>query len=221
MEEFDSPWKEALEHLLELFLAFCFPEIHAAIDWSRKYESLDTELQQIMHDAEIGRRLADKLFKVWLKDGGESFILIHLEAQNQRDALLPERMYVYNYRIFDKHRKPVVSLAILGDDDPRWRPSQFTTGLFGCQAGLNYLVVKLLDYAGRIEELEADPNPFAAVVLAHLKVLETRDDPASRRTWKSRLIKSLYSRGLTGEQIRLLFRVLDWMMTLPSELERE
>jgi hypothetical protein len=81
-------------------------------------------------------------------------------------------------------------------------------------------VVKLLDYAGRVEELERDPNPFAAVVLAHLKALETQHDPEARRVWKVRLIKGLYERGLDQEDIRRLFRLIDWMMTLPKDLER-
>ena len=63
-DELDSPWKEALEYFLEWFLALCFPAVHAGIDWRRGYESLDKELQQIAHDAEVGKRLADKLFKV-------------------------------------------------------------------------------------------------------------------------------------------------------------
>ena len=35
-----------------------------------------------------------------------------------------------------------------------------------------------------------------------------------------RLIKGLYERGLAKEQIRQLFRVLDWMLTLPEELDK-
>lgn len=30
--DFDSPWKEALQHFLAPFLAFFFPHIHADID---------------------------------------------------------------------------------------------------------------------------------------------------------------------------------------------
>src|SRR5439155_6008796 len=69
--DLDSPWKETLEHFLAPFLAFFFPEIHDGIDWSRGYQSLDKELQQILRGARVGRRLADKLFKVWRKDGQE------------------------------------------------------------------------------------------------------------------------------------------------------
>jgi hypothetical protein len=48
MSDYDSPWKEALEAYFPLFLAFFFPEVHTAIDWSRGYELLDKELQQVV-----------------------------------------------------------------------------------------------------------------------------------------------------------------------------
>ena len=76
MSDFDNPWKDVLEHFFHLFLAFFFPEAHAAIDWARNYESLDKELQQIVSESELGLRLADKLFKVWLKEGDEIEIQI-------------------------------------------------------------------------------------------------------------------------------------------------
>ena len=65
--DYDSPWKEALDRFFEAFLALLFPEIHSQIDWSRKVESLDKEFQQVVRQAEVGRRYVDKLFKVWTK----------------------------------------------------------------------------------------------------------------------------------------------------------
>ena len=53
---FDQPWKEAIEDYLEQFLEFFFPQVHALVDWSRGYESLDKELQQISPGAESGER---------------------------------------------------------------------------------------------------------------------------------------------------------------------
>jgi hypothetical protein len=220
MSDFDNPWKDVLEHFFAQFLEFFFPEAHAAIDWSRRYESLDKELQQIVSDSELGLRLADKLFKVWLQDGQEAWILIHVEIQNQRDAAFAERMFVYNYRIYDRHRQPVISLAVMGDDEPSWRPDHFGYGMFGCTMGIRFPIVKLLDYASQADQLETVPNPFAAAVLAHLKTRETRADAAARRSRKLRLIKSLYDRGLDGEQVRLLFKFLDSMLVLPRELEK-
>lgn len=43
--DYDNPWKEALQQYLQSFLAFCFPQVHALIDWGRQYQSLDKELQ--------------------------------------------------------------------------------------------------------------------------------------------------------------------------------
>jgi hypothetical protein len=91
---------------------------------------------------------------------------------------------------------------------------------WGCKVGIWFPVVKLIDFRGDEAALEQSPNPFAAVILAQLKVLETRHEPATRWQWKLRLIKGLYDRGLKREQVRQLFRVLDWMMALPPELEQ-
>ena len=188
MSDFDSPWKEALEEFFPAFVAFFFPQVFAAIDWSRGYESLDKELQQVVREASVGRRYADKLSKVWLQDGKEAWVLIHIEVQSQRDDDFPERMFVYQYRLYDRHRRPVVSLAVLGDEQPSWRPDRFGYSLCGCTVGLEFPVVKLLDYGADAAALEAGANPFAPLVLAHLKTLETRQDTAARQGWKIRLI---------------------------------
>jgi hypothetical protein len=220
-DDLDSPWKEALEHFLEPFLTFFFPAVHAAIDWRRGYRSLDKELQQITRDARTGRRLADKLFQVWRTDGDEAWLLIHVEVQGRRERDFPERMFIYCYRIYDRYRRPVASLAVLCDDSPHWRPDHFGYNVCGCEMGLRFLSVKLLDFQPRAAALERDPNPFAAVVLAHLKVLATRRAPAERWRWKVRLVQGLYERGWSAEQVRRLFRLLDWMLHLPEELEEQ
>ncbi|HVC94470.1 MAG TPA: hypothetical protein VND64_12305, partial [Pirellulales bacterium] len=81
LSDFDSPWKEALEQFFPAFLRFFFPLVHAAINWSREYEALDKDLQQIVREAAVGRRYVDKLFKVWLKDGAEAWVLIMLKSK--------------------------------------------------------------------------------------------------------------------------------------------
>jgi hypothetical protein len=130
-DDYDSPWKEALDAYFEPFLALLFPAVHAGVDWSRGCESLDKEFQQIVREAELGRRYVDKLVKVWTLDGVECWVLIHVEVQTTRDAEFPLRMYVYHYRIFDRYNKPVASLAVLADDDDHWRPDEFRQSQFG------------------------------------------------------------------------------------------
>jgi hypothetical protein len=215
--DYDSPWKEALDAYFEAFLALLFPRVHGQIGWSRGYESLDKEFQQVVREAEVGRRYVDKLVKVWTKDGVECWVLIHVEVQTTRDADFPQRMYVYNYRVFNRYNRPVASLAVLADD-PDWRPSEFRNRLFGCEAGIRFPAVKLLDFAAHEAVLEASTNPFAKVVLAHLKARQTRGDTATRHAWKLRLVRGLYEHGFSPKDVRELFRIIDWIMELPPAL---
>jgi hypothetical protein len=201
-------------------MAFFFQMIHADIDWGRGYETLDKELQPIVRQAKHGRRYVDKLVKVWLKSGEEKWLLIHIEVQAWKEGDFPRRMFVYNHRIFDRYGQEVISLAILIDDDPAWRPSRYEYGRWGFRTSMEFPIVKLLDYAPKYQELEADPNPFATVVLAHLKALETRRSPTDRHAWKVRLVKGLYDRGMAPEDVRRLFEFIDWVMDLPEPLER-
>jgi hypothetical protein len=147
-------------------------------------------------------------------------VLIHVEVQTAREAEFPLRMYVYNYRVFDRYNRPVASLAVLADDDPAWRPTDFRSSLFGCEAGLRFPAVKLLDLAAHEGVLEASANPFAQVVLAHLKARQTHGDPAGRHAWKVRLVRNLYERGFSAKDVRELFRLIDWLMELPPPLAK-
>ena len=219
MIDYDSPWKEALDVFLDAFLELFIPRAHAEIDWSRQCESLDKELQKITPDAEGGRRYVDKLVKVWLKSGEEQWVLVHIEVQASEDPKFAWRMYIYNCRLFDKYNREVASIAVLGDDNPRWRPDRFGYHRWGVHAALQFPVVKLLDYAAKRRQLEESANPFATVVLAHLDTLETRQDHGERKERKFRLIKGLFERGWSEKRIRQLFRLIDWMMALPKPLE--
>ncbi len=217
--DYDSAWKEALDLYFEAFLRLLFPEVHRQIDWSRGYESLDKEFQQVVREAELGRRYVDKLVKVWTKDGIECWVLIHVEIQTTREADFPQRMFVYNYRVYDRYNRPVASLAVLADDDDGWRPTEFRSSVFGCETGIRFPVVKLLDFAAQEATLEASDNPFAQVVLAHLKARQTRDDAVARHTWKIRLVRGLFERGFSAQDVRELFRLIDWLMELPPALD--
>jgi hypothetical protein len=219
--DYDSPWKEALDRYFEPFLAFFFPHAHAEIDWSRGYEALDKELQQVVREAELGRRVVDKLVRVWRGTGEEEWVLVHVEVQGQEEVDFGRRMYVCNYRLFDRYNRMVVSLAVLADERANWRPDRFGYTLWGCTVGFQFPVVKLLDYSAEEAALEASANPFAAVVLAHLKTQQTRQDLETRRAWKLRLVKGLHDRGLASPDVRQLFRFIDWMMDLPKNLDKK
>jgi hypothetical protein len=219
-DEFDSPWKEILEAYFQDFMQFFFPHIHDDIDWSRGYDFLDQELRQVVRDAELGKRLADKLVKVWKRSGEETWVLIHLEVQNQEEGHFSDRLFIYYYRLRDKYNRPIATLVILGDERESWRPQPFQSELWGCRVQFEYPIVKLLDYAPRWEELEASRNPFAIAVMTHLKTKETRQDPRSRKEWKFRLTRRLYEQGYERQDILNLFHFIDWMLELPEDLKQ-
>ncbi len=219
--DWDTPWKEALERYFPEFLQFFFPWIYNDIDWTKGCEFLDKELQQIVRDAERGRRLVDKLVKVWRCNGEETWVLVHLEIQGQWEIAFPKRMYIYHYRIEDRYDRPVVSLAVLTDDDISWRPNRYTSKLWRCRVSLKFPIVKLLDYESRWNDLEQNTNPFAIVVMAHLKAKATRQDAQTRLQWKKLLAKNLYQRGYSRQDILELLRFIDWLLVLPDKLELE
>ncbi len=198
-DEFDSPWKDILEVYFQDFMQFFFPQIHADIDWNRGYDFLDQELRQVVRDAELGKRLVDKLVKVWKLSGEETWVLAHIEIQNQEESRFSDRMFVYYYRLRDRYKQRIASLAILGDERTTWRPQPFREELWGCEATFRFPIIKLLDYASRWSELEVSQNPFALAVMAHLKTKETRNDAVSRKEWKFRLTHDSMSKAMSGK----------------------
>jgi hypothetical protein len=63
-------------------------------------------------------------------------------------------------------------------------------------------------------------NPFAIVVMAHLKALETKKDNTLRKQWKIELTRLLYQRGYSKKWILALYSFIDWVLSLPEELEK-
>ena len=220
-DESDSPWKNALQAYFPFFLAFFFPDIHKDIDWSHGYEALDKEFQQILRRAKLGKRLADKLFKIWLRDGSDCWILIHVEIQSEVEKEFPRRMFEYHLAIRRLYNREVAGLALLCDDSADWKPTRFAYERWGCGIELTFRIAKLLDYRDDLESLELSDNPIATVVAANLEAMRTRNDPARRKDGKLRLAKGLLQRKWSADDIRELLRLIDWLMTLPEDLEDE
>ncbi|AHK80101.1 hypothetical protein M911_14175 [Ectothiorhodospira haloalkaliphila] len=215
----DSPWKDALESYFEEFVRLLFPAIHEEVDWSRGYSAMDKELQQITADASSGRRHADKLIKVYARDGGETWVLVHVEVQGEPEDGFAQRMYTYQYRLRDRYGVDVVSLAVLADTSPGFRPERFRYARWGCELSFAFPMTKLIDWEARWADLEFSENVFALVVMAQIKA-KRLDDGEERQRAKVGLIRLLYERGYSRAEIQRLFHIIDWMIQLPRGLER-
>jgi len=217
----DQAWKEIIEKLFPDFLAFFFPQIYSDIDFSRGVEFLDKELQKILKGSELGKKIVDKLVKVYLNDGSEKWLLIHIEVQGYQEENFSERIYIYNYRIFDRYRKEVISLALLTDTNKNYRPTVFEVSRWGFKLSFQFPIIKLLDYQEKWKELEQNPNPFSIVVMSFLKTIETKGNEQQRYSWKKHFLLELYERGLTRDIIFILYQFIDLIMNLSDELEQE
>ena len=110
---FDEAWKQIIEQFFPQFVRFFVPELHEAINFQKPFTFLDTEMKQLIQQALTGAKVVDKLAKVSLKEGGDQWILIHIEIQGDEDKDFSLRMFRYFYRIFDRHGRQVISIAVL------------------------------------------------------------------------------------------------------------
>ncbi len=226
--EYDSAWKEVIEEHFESFLEFFFPEIHRDIDFSKGFEFLSKELRQITPVGAVGKRYADELIKVYLKDGSVEYlcIFIHIEVHGKKTDNFEERLYIYNYRIFNQYKEKgieVISLAILTDEDENYRPDEYHVGRWGFDLRMKIPLVKLIDFKNKEEykeKLEASTNPMAMVVKAQLKSYDAKEgDDNKRYDVKWELIRRCFKRGYHKKQIWTLLMFIDWTIRLPDEFE--
>jgi hypothetical protein len=227
--DYDSAWKDVIEELFKYFLKFFFPRIYEAIDFTKKIEFLSEELRKIVPDGKLGKRIVDVLAKVYLKGNPKYICLfIHIEVQGQPRENFMERMYVYNYRPFDKYREEgvqVISLAVLTDEDINYRPNEYIVSLLGFELRMKIPIVKIIDYKLKEDlrrQLETSANPMAMVVKAHLKSFEVKKEPDNKKSSvKWELMRQCYESGYSKKSSRILLKFIDWFIRLPDELEKQ
>ena len=207
-----------------------FPEgierIHPAfagfIDRSRTVRFLDKELRETLGGSPRPRQQVDLLAEVPVKDLGLDWVPTHVEVQRRKDRRFAERMLHYHSALIRRFGPSVMSLAILADPDPQWRPDELRGGVGGMGTQFRFPICKLSDVTDA--ELESDPNPVNLVILAERVTRRHRKDPVARREGKAALFRRMAvlmrSRRYSEEQGQVLTRVLDWSISLPDDEER-
>jgi predicted transposase/invertase (TIGR01784 family) len=164
-----------------------------------------------------GKKMADRLVKVYLKDGRENWILVHLEVQGYYEVEFSSRMFKYFYRIYDKYNKKIVALAIFTEDRENYKPNSFDYDFHGTKLNYEYNSYKILEQ--REEELLKLNNPFAMVILAGLYTLKSKGQDELRYNFKKKLFRLLIDRGYSRRKIYNIFEFLDGILFLPNDLE--
>ncbi len=220
-DDYDGAWKEAIETYLRDFLDLFFAEASAGIDWSCGYRFLDKELQKITPRGALRKGVVDKLFEAYSIDGAGHLLAVHLETQNEPIDNLPERVFQYHYRIYDRLNRPVASLALLTDAQPDWRPNRFERVTLGCKIILEFPVAKLNDFA--TPEIIDSPNPFSLIIRAHIRARASKRDPHKRYDLRMALMEEVAERVKDNEaEAERLFGVIkfiEYVMQLPEDME--
>ena len=210
----DILWKVVLEEVFDDLLRFIFPDADQVYDLERGFEFMDKELAEMYPEPGKGSatRFADKLVKVFRRDGEEDCILCHIEIQGdtkKKDRpLFAERMVRYFYRIWDKYRKPVSAVAIFTGRDGKKMPDRFEYKYRNTRLLYQYPTISILDCTD--EELEKSDNPFAHVILAaRTSLLEGKIPPADPLDRKVLIARKLLRKGFSKRKIRAIFVFLE------------
>jgi hypothetical protein len=217
-EEWDGPWKEALDSLA-LVLKLLWPDVCGEIDLAKGWTSLEQELQKLTPDSSSGLLRVDKLFELIAKSSDDPRFA-HFEAQMAKDLELPWRMFKYGRRAGEHFNQPIGRFAILGDEDPDWKPSNYREGVLGCEDMFTFRVVKLSEWRGRLAELESGGNLFGLFLCAHLETMATRGNVAGRQDAKFRILANLMRRDILQADLQRWYRLIDWIMKLPEAANR-
>jgi hypothetical protein len=214
---FDEAWKKIIERFFPYMLRFFIPNLYQDADLSNGFIFLDKEMEQLSKKSKKGAKYVDKLVKVRLKDGRDQWILVHIEVQGYADKEFPERMFRYFYRIFDKYNEKIVSLALMTGTEKGESEGKFESKAYGSGVEFQYLSPRLMEYDK--EELEKSDNPITLVILA-CQGREEAKIKGEAYNIKLRLIRSLYEKGYTQDEIRAIFEFIDWIITLSDKEEK-
>lgn len=208
----DILWKVVIEEVFDDMLRFIFPDADEVYDMDRGFEFLEKELAEMYPepDKAADTRFADKLVKVFHRDGEEEWVLMHVEIQGDTSKRqeFSGRMFRYFYRILDRYRKPVSAIAVFTGQDGKRMPCRFEYGYRSTRLMYEYCTMAIMEFSD--EELDSSANPFAQVALAaKMALLEGRIPEQELLGRKVLIAKRLLRKGFGVEKSRAIMTFLE------------
>ncbi|GGK04845.1 hypothetical protein GCM10007063_28950 [Lentibacillus kapialis] len=183
--------------MFEEFILYFAPDLHNEIDFAQPPDFLKQELYKEIIEEKKGKLVADEIAKVFLKDGTERWILIHIEVQGAAGEDFGERMFRYFYRIYDRFNREVYALALITDREAE-HANGFHYSFHGTKVDYTYNVYNFQDQS--IAKLEQPPNPFAHAVIAGIYASKTKNDSNMRYVFKRKLMIQILQRFATQQE---------------------
>ncbi|PAV31117.1 hypothetical protein CIL05_00205 [Virgibacillus profundi] len=220
----DGLWKNLITELFEKFMQFFAPRLYEEIDFTKDPDFLQQELYKEIIQGKKGRVAADQIVKVFLKNGDERWILIHIEVEGKDGADFPKRMFRYFYRIYDKFDREIYAIALLTDAEKSTYHNQYRYSFHGTELEYTYNIYKF--DSKNIKKLEQSSNPFAAAVIAGIYASKTKNDSQQRYIFKRKLMTQILQKfTMSNEETHTYFTALlyfiDYLLQVPEELKQK
>lgn len=218
--DFDARWKELIHVFTEEFIAFFLPSLYPLVNFSKPPEFLEQELAKLAAGTErSGKKITDKLIKLYLKNGEEQFVLVHIEVEGDAPSAYSKEIFKYYYRALDQHEVDIATIVVyVGDKVPR-QHNVYTRHFHGTELTFkfNSYLVKQQNEA----DLMASDNIFAFAILANLYVLQSKNQYDKRMAFKTHLIALLRKKNYKQETIRHLLVFIWYLVLLPKDQNQQ
>lgn len=206
MQTNDELWQGALEDFAEEFIQKFYPKIYRQLDRSKPIEFLDKVLAQLHPDSEDGKRIVDKLMKVYLKkEKDPKYIYIHSEVQGYGEKKYSKRNFIYFYRLFDRFDDNIATITILTDTNPTYKPFDYRYENYGTKLIYEFPIYKVLEQDPT--KLGASKNLFDVILLTTYWAIRRKRKAITEENMldlKIELMRQLLERKVSKTKIRRL-----------------
>ncbi|RXS88554.1 Rpn family recombination-promoting nuclease/putative transposase [Geobacillus sp. PK12] len=204
----DRLFKELLSTFFEDFLLLFFPDVYEHID----IHHLSFLSEELFTDVTAGEKHRVDLLVETKVRGEDGLVIVHVEHQSYKQRTFPERMFLYFSRLFQKHRRRILPIAIFSYDERRDEPSSLMIQFpFLMVLDFRFLTVELRKLPWR-EYIRRD-NPVAAALLSKMGYNESEKVEV-----KKEFLRILVRLELDEAKQRLLFGFFETYLRL-SEAE--
>jgi hypothetical protein len=201
----DRLFKELLSTFFIEFLELFFPTLAARIDRTQAPQFLDKEsFGELASDM---RREMDLVAQLKLMDT-QAYFLVHLEHEARSPSPVPERMFCYFSRTWDRYRLPIYPIAIFSFGSRQPRPDGFHLYVHDrAVLDFRYATIELrrLDWRRFLEQR----NPVACALMSRMRF--ARKD---RGRVKFQCLRMLAGLALDTSKTRLISHFVDSYLTL-------
>ena len=219
--DFDGIWKDFVHDFWQIILRDCIPDLYDDADLEREAEFLDKEMHEISQqlDGESNavsnsKWYVDNLLKIYLKDGREEWVLLHIEIQGRGGEMISLRMFRYSCMIFLRYGRQPVALAILTAKRPKreGEPGVYRSAMFGTKTEYSYNTLMAYDFSD--EELLASDSPVHLFIYAVKIASKYRRSDEKKFEYMRKILKVLVERNWDIGTRRKFVMFLEYAMRL-------